>query len=290
MKKELMDILYPLYEKMGIRTVAEKMELTRGIDRYLQRDREHFVELEEPEDSPFFSTPERGFVCNLVPLAHATRYRKGGLHRVEETICLVVTNLDPPCLVHSTAEVHMQEKGEAQSFRFPVYRLFPADGQVEGMKPDQPQEIRPIATDLDGKVYCMLFYAFERVTRKLSELYVPHKTERAMFILNHIGPKTVIIENEKVSGKLLPIAIQWDAAVTREPKREVRVREEAMLFVTETDARYVMKKKTQIRNISAAPFGSDPDGYIPEDEAENFDTYRYIALEDIDTNLSAHYN
>ena len=293
MNKALTDLVLPFLEKLGVDTVTKRMRLLRKVDNYLEQDREHFVEIENPEDPPFTSTPENGLVGKLAPLAQRMQVEEDEHHMecITETVSVMVTTGGNTLLLYSIERAHLSKADNDWSFRFPTYRLVEPGLFLEGLEAHSPEKLRPIATDLSWEAYCMVFYAYERITRHLHPSYVPHKTERAMLVLKHTTEETYTVKDTVYRGRLVPLAIDADSALLMEEDSGINQTTQLCLLVTDRDARYLIETTTVHPPSKDLPGGNDPlDILTPPQAPQVTEVYQEIALENISTQFFALYN
>ncbi|MBR4864378.1 MAG: hypothetical protein IKU07_07370 [Oscillospiraceae bacterium] len=293
MRKALTDLLYPLYDKLGLDTVTEKMRMLRKVNKYLEQDREHFVEIESPEDPPFISDPERGLIGKLAPVAQRQTIDEDDFHMesVTETVSVMVTNDNQLLLLYSIERAYLSKTEDEWSFRFPTYRTLEPDLPTDGLEVCSPEFLRPIADAHYWDAYCKAFYAFERLTRHMHPTYVPHKTERAMIVLKHANNETLFAGDMVFHGKVVPLAIGSDPVVIRDDEGETKQSEQLCLLVEDQDVRYLMKTITAYTPAKKTPYGNDPlDIFDLPEETQTKETYREIHLEEIDMQLLSLYN
>ncbi len=293
MTKRLIDLLQPLYAQLGITSVGAKMQFTREIEKYLQDDREHFVVLEHEDEPAYLSDPANGLVCKMAPVARRVSLDTDSFfaEEMQETLSVMLAYDGKPRLIYSVEKTPHRGNVEEQMFRFPSHFPMMPDFIMKGMEAYSPQDLRPVATELDRKVFCMAFHAFAHLTPHLHPSCVPHKTECAMFALKHISPESVTIDNKMITGKLLPLAAEGNGVTTHENNCAVCVTKYLQLLVTNDDARYVIKTKTVRTPYDTIPVDDDPLDFLTEaeDKSEAEAVYQYIELENIEKTLITHY-
>ena len=293
MRKALTDLLFPLWEKAEITTTKEKLQLLRKVIKYIEQDREHFIELESPDAPPFLSEPENGIIGKLVPVAQRVTTDEDQFHRenIAETLSVMVANGGAPVLLYSTERAHFDKHDEEWSFRYPTYHVVESDLTMDDLTPGEPTTFRPVASDFTWQVYCMLFHGFARLTPNLHPTYVPHKTEHAMLTLHYAEMEAVTIDETVYYGKLIPMAIAAEPSTQYGENGETTIQQKLYLLVTREEAHYVIKTETTYVPYKDLPGGNDPLDILAQSEpAQISATYQIIALESIDTRMFPLYN
>lgn len=293
MRKALTDLIFPIYTQLGLNTVSEKGRLLRKVMRYLEQDREHFVEIEDPEDAPFSPDSEQGIIGKLAPLAQRETTDEDELHRedITETLFVMVTADKQPLLLHSVERTFLSKETGERSYRFPTFRILEQGLSPDGLVPQDPEAICPIATEHSWNVYCMAFYAFDRLTRHLHPSKVPHKTERAMVVLKHTEKESVPLNDTVYCGKLLPLAIEAEITPLQAEDGETTTVDHLLLLVTEDHAYYVLKTVTTYTAYKKTPLDDAPlDTLFQPDSPEVKTFYKMLDLNDIAKPMFALYN
>ena len=287
--RDLITALHPLYEQLGITTATEKMKLTRGVFQYLRSDREHFIVMDEDPDS--FGTPNcrNGFVCQLVPVAQVFSDVEDDFER--EVTATVISLISPPKesryqLVYSTERFVYNKSSRTSHFCFPAYREFDPSVLCEYMTAELPETIRPVSTERDWDIYCMVFRAYAHMAKNLHPSNVPFNTERAMFALRYTDETTQLIDDRTVTGKLLPMTINCQTDTVFNEDRKLSVTEQLMLLITKEELSYVLHTETK-----RTPLKNDPLDIFPldDDAAETTSVYRRVRLEDVTSYMFTKY-
>lgn len=289
---EVTQIINKALIRMRVNNAQSRRRLIIAVLTYINRDREHFIALADPDNETLDPSPRQGKVCKLIPLARNSTPMLGSEVNITDTtlLALMVTE-EETCLVLTEYRTTLYTVDGDLHIRFPVYRKITPDEIPPEMHPRRPELLIPVATELEQRALCMAFRAFEKVTKDMDVLCIPHKTERAMLMLHHATVEELLIEDSLVAGKVIPIAIERSAEEVKEDQYLVSRTEEFCLLVTQEEVRYVIRThvrhnyyKDAARTNPFYEFTLDP-----EEERREL-LYRYATIDQIKKTMLPHYN
>lgn len=292
MTAKISHMLMEAYAQLGILQVKDMESRAKEAVRYLLQDREHYIEVGEPDTPEYLISTPQGVICHMVPLARKV-IREQREHCVKEqtyVLSLMATE-NTVRYVSSLFLATLYPDAADNTFRFPIYRYvqladFPKDLEVL-----PPRQIRPIATTPQREALGMVFMAIAKFSKNLDINMIPHKTERALLAAEHAPKTQLTIDGRSLCGKLIPLATEnslWDEM--REDHRYSYSRKLCILL-TEENPRYVLKTHHIYNYFRKIIYDDEPGGcaYEPTEQKQE-STYQYVCLEDVPQTLHPLYN
>ena len=290
-KSRIVSLLKDAYSRLGVNDPRELETRINEAFVYLRTDREHYIEVADEDVPEYRITTLNGVVCKMVPLAREIIRDQEKDHIREHTaifsLMLSDTGND---FVISYCYARLYTDPAKNEYSCPVYRYAEPKGVQRRFRVCSPQEIRPIATDLEWEAYTMMFAAFARINQNLSINTIPHKTELAMHAYTHTVAQQLKIAGKRYSGKLVPLA--WERSMWEDIRADHRYsyRKELCLLITGEKPYYVLKTNHIYRYFRKEVYDDAPGAcsYEPTEEKQET-TYEFVALADTSKNMSPLY-
>lgn len=272
------------YRHLGVRINPSNHDnLVRQAARYLSVDREHFIELSNPEDPDPGAKIERGWVCRLVPLAQQviSNQRTDCTRKYCLTLYLLAAGKVALYVLGCSLQT-LYSIDRQNSYDFPTYRVTDLQSVPKTLTVLPPDQIRPVATDRQRDHYGNIFVAFAKFVRDLPLNYIPHNTERAMWQLEHAQEVTLKVSGQACTGRLVPLARGGYTEFEVRPGLIRKSITEFCFMVTPTESFYLVHLRS--RYLTCTKDGSEPC------ILKEHDTYSRIELDEIHTPLQPLYN
>lgn len=267
---------------------------SRQAMEYLLVDREHYIQLGDPDTPEYQISLHLGVICHLVPLALrlSKETHKDALCHKSEILHLVLTGDKAEYAIETSSRWEYTDPEKEESYRYPIYRRTTLEDLGEGFEPMPPEQIAPVATRRRREIFGMIFMAIAKYSEKLHINAIPAKTERAMFYSYFAPDTTITLEGESVTGKWIPLAKENSLYETyREDHRYSWCRELGLLITPLTQF-YVMQTHHVYRYFRKIIYDKDiPGACSYEDTGEKQEkTYEKVALDQIQGELFPLYN
>lgn len=283
MTDPIQHMLAVAYRHLGIdnkgtlnRWVAEALD-------YLQADREHYIEAAPPDLPEHMITTQHGIICRMVPLAQAIKTEtKRNYVRQDTTVLLlcVTENNAQYVLEHSVSCLY--DNPAKNTYAYPVYRCAKLQDLPDALEALPPRKIAPVATPAERDSFGMIFTAISKFSQQPDLNVIPRNTERAVRFARYAPEKTLILNGQTVTGKLIPLAQQesmWDEMRTDHTYSYSKT---LCLLITEDTRQYVIKTYHIYRYFRKAGYDDVPGGcaYEPTENKHEI-TYENVKLENI---------
>ena len=281
-KSEIRTMLTDAYQRLGIED-AEALEtcIRQALD-YLERDRERYIEVVEPDFPEYQITEKFGVICKLIPLAQeiSRNQEKKYIWERKVIFSLMVAG-ETVRYVHTDTYAYLYQNPKENTYSLPTYRYAKLENIRKTLRPCPPDEIRKAVTRREWEIYGMIFAAYGKFSEERPLNDIPRRTERTMLVYAHTIPVTLTVEGREITGKLLPLAEGFPRDVLRTDHRYTR-KDELCLLVTENTQQYLLKSRHLYHYFRKDIFYDVPGGcgYIPTDNKTEI-TYSITRLEDI---------
>ena len=270
----------------------EKRKWTRKAVSYLMTDRQHYIQLADPDTPEYQISLHLGIICYLVPLALrlSKQTHKDAVCHQCQILHLVVTGETAQYAIETSSRWEYKDP-EKENYRYPVYRRAKLTDLEEGFVAMDPEKIVPSASGRQREIFGMIFAAIAKFGEKLPINAIPAKTERAMFSIPMAPEKAVPVDGKPITGKWIPLA--RENAMYEEYRQDHRYsrHRELGLVVTSLSQCYVLKTHHIYRYFRKIPYDDSPGAFRYEDTGvKQEDTYQKVDLDQVRGNLSPLYN
>lgn len=284
---KIQTMLTAAYRHLGLEDPQQQVR--EAVD-YLSRDREHYIEVAEREVPEYSITENHGLLCRMVPLTREiTRKQEKDHIRERCTVFSLMVAGEEVRYVSAYTCAELYANRENNTYRYPYYRYEDLADIPRHLPPLPPQEIRPVATELERESYALVRRAFDWFCRDRSSHAALHKTERAMLAAGRAWEKEITVEGLPVTGKLVLLA----SGDLHEQQRRDHVygrMDELYLLITREEARYLLKSRHFYRYFRMRIFDDVPGGWFCQPSAEKQElTYTPVTPEEITQRMYAHY-
>lgn len=280
------------YRHLGL-VNAQQIDLhVQSALRYLEKDREHYIEAAPGDVPEYLITTRHGVVCHLIPLAQRILREKKKDHVQENRTVLSLMVTDQKVrYVCATSFAQCYADRSRNRYSYPVYRYVQLNEVPKDLRIDDPQNIRPIAADKDREIFGMLFMAFARLGENQHINSIPRRTERAMQTVPHTLPEMLSVDADCVTGKVIPLAQEDSLWEDMREDHTYRYRKELCLFIGKGAPRYLMKTHHIYHYFRKTVFDDVPGGYAYQPTADKREiTCKFVTLEDIPKDMSPLYH
>lgn len=282
-KGKISYMLVEAYHRLGINNVWELDARSKEALEYLDADREHYIEVADPDTPEYLITTNFGVICKLIPLAREIiRDQKKDYVQEHTTVFSLMLSDSGNHYVYSDSYAKLYANASQNSYSYPVYRYTELENVPEGLQLCSPQEIRPAASALDREAYAMMFTAFAHLNQSDDSNSIPHKTERAMQVYTRTPPQELTVAGNNYSGKLVPLA--WEESMWEQPRKDHRYsyRKELCLLITQEKPYYILKTHHTYHYFRKVIYDDVPGGcsYEPTDQTQEL-TYAFVAPSDL---------
>lgn len=290
-RNRIASMLTEAYHQLGVNNVWELDKRTNEALAYLRKDREHYIEVAEADTPEYRVSTNNGVICNLIPLAREIHREQEKNHIRENTLILLLMISDAGNrYVYSHSVAKQYADASQNSYTYPIYRFVNLEDIRKTLQICAPQEIRPVATELDWEAYGMMFTAFAHLEHGNNINNIPHKTERAMQAYTYTLPQILTISGRSYGGKLVPLA--WEQTLWNELREDHQYscRKELCLLITPEKPYYVMATHHIYKYFRKEIYDNVPGGcsYEPTEEKQET-TYTFINLSDLPRHMSPRY-
>lgn len=270
----------------------EKRKWTRQAVTYLMTDRQHYIQLADPDMPEYQISLHLGIICYLVPLAIrlSQQNHKDAVCHQCQILHLVVTGETAEYAIETSSRWEYKDP-EKENYRYPVYRRTKLTDLEAGFVAMDPEKIVPSASRRQREIFGMIFAAIAKFGAKLHINAIPAKTERAMFTLPMAPERAVPVDGKPITGKWIPLA--REDALYEEYREDHRYswHRELGLVVTSLSQFYVLKTHHVYRYFRKIECDDFPGEFRYEDTGEKQeDTYQKVDLDQVQGELSPLYN
>ena len=267
---------------------------TRQAVSYLMTDREHYIELADPDTPEYQISLHLGRICHLVPLAIRLSKETGAdsvCHK-SEVLHLVVTENEAEYAIETSSRREYTNPKKEDTYRTPIYRRTALADLGEGFVALPPEQIAPVATKRRRDIFGMIFMAIAKFGKQLHIYSIPAKTERAMFYSCLAPDVTILVDGNAVTGKWVPLAREDSLYDTYREDHRYSWYRELGLMITPVSQFYVMKTHHIYRYFRKNVYDKDTPGACSYEDAgeKQEDTYQRVELDQIKGDLYPQYH
>lgn len=240
-------LLLRVYRYLGIRDSEERKKLINEAMYYLENDREHFIELMDPESADASPDIDQGQICRMVPVAQLSTSEPHGDCTKESVVTLYLLVIDDDVMLALEHTLHTLHDNSSKDIHpFPVYQITNLPRVPRNMCVLPPQAIQPMATPAQKEQYVKIFMAYAKLARHLPLNYTPHNTERAMWHLENSPVVMVRVEEQVYTGSLVPLARSEISENGERPGFLRRCYAELLFMATKTESFYLIRYRSQL--------------------------------------------
>lgn len=270
----------------------EKKKWTRQAVSYLLTDRQHYIQLADPDTPEYQISLHLGIICYRVPLAIrlSKQTHKDAVCHQCQILHLVVMGEKAEYAIETSSRWEYKDP-EKENYRYPVYRRTGLTDLEDGFLAMEPEKIVPSASRRQREIFGMIFTAIAKFGAKLHINAIPDKTERAMFTIPMAPEKAVPVDGKPITGKWIPLA--RENAMYEEYREDHRYSwsRELGLVVTSLGQFYVLKTHHVYRYFRKIPYDDIPGEFRYEEAGEKQEaTYQRVELDQVLGDLSPLYN
>ena len=276
---QLEKMLEEVYSRFGSPDNRPVEARIREAKAYLAADRKRYIEVAEQDVPADMITEQYGVSCKLIPLAREAEQKWVKNHTEEETVeySVMVTETEAR-FVSAVSRAKCYLDPTRSSWTFPEYRY--VELKDIPLRVVSPHEIRKMLTKRDRRCYALALAAFTRYCQDGPQNAIPHKTERAMLVMERTPLRTVQIGQEKIPGLLIPLA-ESDLQEAMRPDCRYSRKDELCLFVDVFGPQYLLKSIHNYSYFRKVICDDVPGGCIYEPtEEQQATTYKRIELEE----------
>jgi hypothetical protein len=252
---------------------------------YLLADRDHYIQLAEPDTPEYEITVLMGSICRLVPLAirMSKESHKDSVCHKSEILHLVITEDKAEYAIETSSRWVYTEAGKEDSYRYPVYRRTSLETLGGGFMPLLPEQITPCATKRRREIFGMIFMAIAKFSNNCHINSIPARTEKAMFYSLLAPDVTLSVDGKTYTGKWIPLARENSLYETYREDHRYSWRRELGLMITPLTQFYVMKTHHVYRYFRKIIYDKDiPGACSYEDTGEKQEcSYEMVELDQI---------
>lgn len=275
-------MLADAYYRLGVKGNGHIHIQIRHAWEYFMDDREHFIEVVEPKVPEYEITPLKGVICRMIPLARSvtTEAEQTYTRRKTTVLNLMITEEEARYVLSQATDKLTADPMDCQ-YGYPTYRFASLEDITPALQVLSPQEIRPLATPEEWKIYGMIFAAIAKYSRHLDNHYIPHKTERAMLTVKYSVPAELSIGGKTLQGKLIPLAQQLSTQEEMRQDHQYGCTKDLCLWIGNAAPQYLLRTRHVYRYFRKVIYDDVPGGWAYESTDEKQETtYDFIALED----------
>ena len=260
-------------------------QFCREAVEYLLTDRDHYIQLANPDTPEYEITVRMGMICRMVPLAIrlSEESHKNAVCHKSEVVHLVVTPDKAEYAIETASRWEYTDPEKEDSYRYPVYRRTSLEDLGKGFMPLLPQQITPCATKRRREIFGMMFMAIAKFSGKYHINTIPARTEQAMFY-SLLAPDTQLsVDGKAYTGKWIPLAKENSLYETYREDHRYSWRRELGLMITPLTQFYVLKTHHVYRYFRKIIYDKDiPGACSYEDTGEKQEsTYEKVELDQV---------
>ena len=274
-------MLAEAYRHLGIADKKENDRLVEAAVHYLTNDREHYIEIAEPDRPEYLTSSEQGVICNIVPLARSVITDKAKTYRevFTTTLYLVVTT-ETADYVHAYTKEKFYDDPAKNTHTHSFYRYTKLSQLTDSLKPLPPEQIIPIATPRDWEIFRMAFAAYAKFCGSYHINFIPQRAEQAMEHICYTPEETFTVDNREVTGKAIPLVYTQYFQQPLQQDRRISIDQRLYLLLTDGAPRYMLQTSRTCLYLQEVPPGDGSSLF--EDTGEQTEiTYGFVELEDV---------
>ena len=283
MKNKIETMLAEAYRRLGIQEVQKIQKWVADAVKYLEQDREHYIETVDSDKPEYYSTIENGVICHMVPLAQEIIQDQLEDHiREHKAVFSLMVAGEEVRYVYEYSYGDLYSDPSMNTYSYSVCRYTELDEIRKELCADAPDRIRPVSTASEWEVFGHLFMAFVKFGKELHINAIPHKTERAMLAASHARPEELTVDGSCITGKLVPIAREHSLWEELREDHRYSYRKELCLLISEDAPKYLLKTHHVYHYFRKVILDDAPGGcvYEPTEEKQEI-TYEFVTLEDV---------